>query len=91
MTVTETLENRGIPQKELISYLTQLGGIASKVENGRAVVRHKNWLCVLISKPPVMFMHSEIPVVIVKFEAEKEQELEKILKKFRLKTFRAGG
>ncbi|WP_280768333.1 hypothetical protein [Salipaludibacillus daqingensis] len=89
--MTEKLEIRGIHHKDIISYLMELGGEKVPSEEDFVVIDSKEWKCTVSPEQFFTFMHSSIPKVHLEFQSDNSELLTEVLRKFRLKTFRAGG
>ncbi|WP_157100935.1 hypothetical protein [Salisediminibacterium beveridgei] len=87
----ENLEFRGIPQKDIIDYLKELGGVIQKTSDDHILFQHDEWHAEVFPETFFTFMHSEIPIVKVNLEGIDESTHQETLRKLRLKTFRAGG
>ncbi|WP_416149614.1 hypothetical protein ACM26V_01050 [Salipaludibacillus sp. HK11] len=93
MNKIEKLEIRGIKRGDLIAYLIDLGGeYFSDCRDGKKVkIGNQDWQCDLSEEETYTFMHSEIPKVYLTFQSENQPVLVEVIRKFRLKSFRAGG
>ncbi|PYZ94410.1 hypothetical protein CR194_02435 [Salipaludibacillus keqinensis] len=91
MEYKEKLEIRGISRDELFKYVQELGGERLSSNSDMILFQSDKWSCTLSSEETFYFMHSDIPIVHVSFHSSNEDALRDILRKFRLKTFRAGG
>jgi len=91
MEKNEKLEIRGINRDELVTYLTELGGKIITNDKNLTVINSGEWNCVVAPEEFFTFMHSEIPKIQLEFHSENKEILTKVLREFRLKTFRAGG
>lgn len=81
----QTLEIRGIHRKDILIYVQE---IKTKILPQKA---EDAWKCTVSKEEIFHLFQSEIPKVFVTFSADTATLLEKIIKEFRLKTFRAGG
>ncbi|UTR11575.1 hypothetical protein MM300_04390 [Evansella sp. LMS18] len=86
---SKTLEIRGINEGEIISYLTDIG--ASPVAEDNTLFQGKNWTGRIDEVSFIRMFQSDIPQISLLFESTEEQTLNKVIEKFRRKTFRAGG
>lgn len=91
MIINEKLEIRGINCTELVNYLIELGGNQVPNEENVTSIKSGDWYCEVAQEETFTFMHSEIPKVHLEFQSENKESLAEVLRKFRLKTFRAGG
>lgn len=87
----ESLEFRGIPQKDIVIYLKELGGKIEESEQDSIIFQHEEWQAEVFPETFFTFMHSEIPIVKVNLQGIDETTHKETLRKLRLKTFRAGG
>lgn len=85
----KTLEFRGISRKDLISYLTSLGGKVA--HDNSSVYLSENWSAVISPEQFFQFLQSDIPKVFITFSSPNEKYLQEIITNFRKKTFRIGG
>ncbi|OLO27322.1 hypothetical protein BTR23_20585 [Alkalihalophilus pseudofirmus] len=86
----EKLEIRGIHRQNILEYLRQLGG-KGKLELEEDVFTTEQWKCIVSPEKFIRMFQSDIPIVFVTFYSEEEEALTVVLRRFRLKTFRAGG
>lgn len=87
----EELEFRGIHRKDIIIYFQEMGGTVSEDRDDVISVHHDDWKAEIQPETSFIFMHSEIPVVKLSVEGSTAEVHQDVLKKLRLKTFRAGG
>ncbi|WP_428911383.1 hypothetical protein [Niallia sp. Krafla_26] len=85
------LEFRGIPFTQLALYLEELGG--SKVTESMPIIyKDRDWSATILSEEEISFTSVfKVNSIKILFKAEDEETLNEILKKYRKKTFRAGG
>jgi hypothetical protein len=86
---SKTLEIRGINEREIISYLTEIG--AYPVAEDNTLFQGKNWTSRIGEVSFIRMFQSDIPQISLIFESTEEQTLNSVIEKFRRKTFRAGG
>lgn len=91
MITNENLEIRGINRSELVAYLKELGGKQVSDEENVVMIKSGDWSCQVEPEEIFTFMHSDLPKVHLEFYSENKETLAEVLRKFRLKTFRAGG
>lgn len=87
----EELEFRGIHRKDILIYFQEMGGIVSEERDDVTLIHHDDWKAEVQQETFFEFMHSKIPVVKLTVEGVSEETHQLVLKKLRLKTFRAGG
>ncbi|WP_096200568.1 hypothetical protein [Bacillus sp. FJAT-45350] len=83
------LEFRGIHREDIVQYLLLLGGNQKNNVLGDFV--GEQWEAVVSEESFMRLFHSDIPVVFVTFTSENEELCKEVIRKLRLKTFRAGG
>ncbi|MDQ0340380.1 hypothetical protein J2S00_003189 [Caldalkalibacillus uzonensis] len=89
---TEQLEIRGVNRRDILRYLSELGGqICTESLASTTVFQHPNWECHVSREEFFIFLQSQVPKVHVRFLSSNQHKLEEIVEAFRLKTFRAGG
>ncbi|WP_078594700.1 hypothetical protein [Evansella clarkii] len=86
---SKTLEIRGINEGEIISYLTDIG--ADRAAGDNTLFQGKNWTSRIVEVSFIRMFQSDIPQISLLFESTEEQTLNRVIEKFRRKTFRAGG
>lgn len=85
------LEFRGIPLLHLGMYLEELGGVRSNVSFPICYSGDK-WIAEILSEEEIAFTAVfKVNAVHIRFKAENNEILEELIKKYRKKTFRAGG
>lgn len=84
----QKLEIRGIHRNDIFHYLVQLNG---NYQEEQKLFINSQWQCEISEESYFIFLQSEIPIVFVTFSSENEETLDEIIRKFRLKTLRAGG
>lgn len=85
------LEFRGIPQHHLEMYLEELG--AERVTNSFPIIfEGTDWSAHILKEKEISFTAVfKVNSVSIHFRANEEDALNEVIKKFRSKTFRAGG
>lgn len=86
MIIEKTLEMRGMPREEIITYFISING--KNVCLGKFI--GENWEVEVSEESRVKIGSLEIPSTTVVFRSEKEN-LEQMISKFRLKFLSAGG
>ena len=84
----QELEVRGIHRKSILQYVHELGGHS---QTDSELFRGTDWECCVSEESYFRFLQSDVPQVKVIFSSLNERSLQETIKKFRLKTFRAGG
>lgn len=89
--VSRELEFRGINLGDLGSYLEELGG-RLVTDSFPYVYQGDGWRGELLSEEELSFTSVfKVNAVKIRLVAESDAELEKLVKNYRLKTFRVGG
>lgn len=85
------LEFRGIHIEHLMMYLEEIGG--KRLSNSFPYkFQGDQWGACILKEQEIVFTAAfKVNAVFIRFKAENEKILEDVLKKYRLKTFRAGG
>lgn len=85
------LEFRGINRKHLGMYFEELGA-KQKTDSFPFVYQGKGWFGEIIKEEELLFTPAfKVNSVIVRFNAENEDSLNELIKKYRFKTTRIGG
>jgi hypothetical protein len=87
------LEIRGIPLAQLGEYLEDLGGrLVTDSDAFPFVYEGEGWKGELLSENEIAFTSVfRVNVVKIRFSAVFEEQLDKLIKNYRFKTFRVGG
>jgi hypothetical protein len=88
------LEIRGIPLAQLGEYLEDLGGRLVETDSNAFpfVYEGDGWKGELLSEDEIAFTSVfRVNVVKIRFSAVFEEQLDKLIKNYRFKTFRVGG
>jgi hypothetical protein len=94
MDVNRVLEIRGIPLAQLGEYLEDLGGrlVVTDSDTFPYVYEGDGWKGELLSENEIAFTSVfRVNVVKIRFSAVFEEQLDKLIKHYRFKTFRVGG
>lgn len=85
------LEFRGIPFQHIELYLQELGG--KRITDSLPIIyKGESWSASIISEDEISFTSVfKVNAIKIVFQAENEGRFVEMLKKFRQKTFRAGG
>jgi hypothetical protein len=85
------LEFRGIPFRQIEMYLQELG-CKRMTESLPIIYKGESWGASIISEEEISFTAVfKVNAIKILFNAENQEILEVMIKKFRKKTFRAGG
>jgi hypothetical protein len=88
---TKELEFRGIPLEHLGMYFQELGG-EKITDSFPFIYRAEDWSAHILNQEEITFTAVfKVNAVHIRFIAENEEMLEKVIKGYRMKTFRAGG
>lgn len=91
MIVEKTLEFRGIPLPHLMEYFTELQG-ESTSQDFPFVYKGFDWRATILREEEVRITSTFlVNAVFVRFEAESKEAIDRIIAKYRMKTFRIGG
>lgn len=87
----KVLEFRGIHIEHLMMYLEEMGG--KRVSNSFPYkFQGDHWNACVLKEQEIAFTAAfKVNAVFIHFSAVNEKVLEDVLKKYRIKTFRAGG
>jgi hypothetical protein len=87
------LEIRGIPRTQLGEYLEDLGALlVTDSDTIPYVYEGDGWKGELLSEDEIAFTSVfRVNVVKIRFSAVSEEQLDKLIKNYRFKTFRVGG
>jgi hypothetical protein len=94
MDIIRELEIRGVPLAQLGEYLEDLGGrlVVTDSDTFPYVYEGDGWKGELLSEDEIAFTSVfRVNVVKIRFSAVFEEQLDKIIKNYRFKTFRVGG
>lgn len=93
MEFNRELEIRGIPLAQLGQYLEELGGrLVSDCDTFPFVYEGDGWRGELLSEDELVFTSVfRVNVVKIRFSAVIEEQLDRLIKDYRFKTFRVGG
>jgi hypothetical protein len=94
MDVNRVLEIRGIPLAQLGEYLEDLGGrlVETDSDTFPFIYEGDGWKGELLSEDEIAFTSVfRVNVVKIRFSAVFEEQLDKLIKNYRYKTFRVGG
>jgi hypothetical protein len=94
MNINRELEIRGIPRTQLGEYLEDLGGrlVLTDSDAFPFVYEGDGWKGELLSEDEIAFTSVfRVNVVKIRFSAVFEEQLDKLIKNYRFKTFRVGG
>jgi hypothetical protein len=94
MDINRELEIRGIPRAQLGEYLEDLGGrlVVTDSDTFPYVYEGDGWKGELLSEDEIAFTSVfRVNVVKIRFSAVFEEQLDKLIKNYRFKTFRVGG
>lgn len=91
MILQKELEFRGIPLKHIEMYLQELGGVRSS--DSLPILYHgQKWSVTIVSEEEISFTSVfKVNAIKMIFKAETDEVLEDVIRKYRKKTFRAGG
>jgi hypothetical protein len=94
MDIIRELEIRGIPLAQLGEYLEDLGGrlVVTDSDTFPYVYEGDGWKGELLSEDEIAFTSVfRVNVVKIRFSAVFEEQLDRLIKNYRFKTFRVGG
>jgi hypothetical protein len=94
MDIIRELEIRGVPLAQLGEYLEDLGGrlVVTDSDTFPYVYEGDGWKGELLSEDEIAFTSVfRVNVVKIRFSAVFEEQLDKLIKNYRFKTFRVGG
>jgi hypothetical protein len=93
MDFNRELEFRGIPLAQLGQYLEELGGrLVTDSDTVPYVYEGDGWRGELLSEDELVFTSVfKVNAVFIRFSAETDEKLKKLIKRYRFKTTRVGG
>jgi hypothetical protein len=93
MSINQELEIRGIPLAQLGEYLKDLGGrLVTDCDTFPFIYEGDGWKGELLSEDELAFTSVfRVNVVMIRFSAISEEQLDRLIKNYRYKTFRVGG
>jgi hypothetical protein len=93
MEINRELEIRGIPRTQLGEYLEDLGArLVTDSDTFPFVYEGEGWKGELLSEDEIAFTSVfRVNVVKIRFSAVIEEQLDRLIKNYRFKTFRVGG
>jgi hypothetical protein len=87
----QILELRGIPLTHLVAYLVECGGDPPD-ETLPMIIRGNRWQAEVLREETVTITSRfHVNAVFIRFQADDDQTLNRLLDRFRLKVLRVGG
>ncbi|MGQ7279575.1 hypothetical protein ACT91Q_16550 [Brevibacillus thermoruber] len=90
--VEHVLELRGIPLSHLVAYLVECGGDPPPDETLPIVVQGHGWQAEVLREESVRITSRfHVNAVFIRFHADDDHTLNRLLDRFRIKVMRVGG